>query len=140
MKTGIIILFFNNENEITKEYFRELLNKPTSCFCLVNNASNDKTLHRLVDFKKAINNKVTVLDIKRNKGVKAAIKAGVRYLKNQQDFNSIIYFEFSEYKKQKHLKNILNFLNNENSNMQVISKTTDRKILKNVFSIKEIAY
>lgn len=138
MKIGIIVLFFNNENEITKEYFQEMINKPTSCFCLVNNASYDKTLHKLVDFKKATYNNITVLDIKRNRGIKAAVKAGVRYLKNQQDFNTIIYFEFSEYNKLKHLKNILNVLKNEEDSTEIFTETCNRKILKNVYSLQEI--
>ncbi|PWG06796.1 glycosyltransferase [Polaribacter aquimarinus] len=138
MKTGIILLFFNDEKEITENYFKVFLNNRASNFCFVNNASKDKTLDKLKEIKKFNYKNISIIDIKRNKGKNAAIKAGVRYLKNNEDFNSIVYFEFSKYRKHKNPEHLLQCIDDNKKVINIISKASNRKILKNVFSLEEI--
>lgn len=138
MKTGIIFLFSNDEKEIKENKFETLLIKDSSKFCFVNNASNDRTLERLKEIKETTLKNVSIVDIKKNKGVNAAIKAGVRYLKNNEDFSSIIYFEFSKYSGYHNLEKILTRIINKKEILNFISNTSKRNILKNVFSLEQI--
>jgi hypothetical protein len=92
MKKGVIVVFSNNEKEIKEYPFNTLLIKDIQKICFVNNASKDSTLDKLKEIKSFDNG--SVIDVKKNKGVKAAIKAGVRYLIINEDLQLIIYLEF----------------------------------------------
>lgn len=138
MKTGIILLFFNDEQQITEQHLKTLIHTKTSNFCFVNNASKDKTLDKLKEIKKSNQKNIAIVDIKKNKGINAAIKAGVRYLKNNEEFNAIIYFEFSKYIKNKNLGYLLQSILHQKKMITIIPSNSNRKILKNVFSLDEI--
>jgi hypothetical protein len=138
MNTGIIMLFSNNENEIKENQFDAFLNKNNAKICFVNNASKDNTLEML----KGINNKttknITILDVKKNKGLKAAIKAGARYLMNNNDISSIIYFEFYKNKDFKNLEYMLDVIFNMRKYIKRIANKESRSTLKNVYSLEEL--
>ena len=129
------MLFSNNENEIKTKLFEILVKKNETKFCFVNNASKDKTLEKLKEIKIKTLNNVSIIDIKKDKGIKVAIKAGVRYLINNNDFKSIIYFEFSNYKNLEIL--IENVFNKKNFKT-LIKNINERKTLKNVFSLDQL--
>ena len=138
MKTGIIFLFSNNGKDIKENQFEILSINDSSKFCFVNNASNDNTLEKLKEIQEKTLKDVSIVDIKKNKGINLAIKAGVRYLKNKEDFSSIIYFEFSKYNEFKDLYRILTRIINKKEVLNFIVNTSHRNILKNVFSLEEI--
>lgn len=138
MKTGIILLFSDNEQEVKENDFNTFIDKDASNFCFVNNASKDKTLDKLKEIKDYTHQNISIIDIKKNKGINLAIKAGVRYLKNNKDFNSIVYFEFSKYKKYDCLERVFNEIINKQKMINFISNTSHRNILKNVFSLEQI--
>lgn len=83
---------------------------------------------------KTLNN-ISIIDIKKDKGIKVAIKAGVRYLINNNDFKSIIYFEFSNYKN---LEILMENVINKKNFKALIKNINERKTLKNVFSLEQL--
>ncbi|WP_197493495.1 glycosyltransferase [Formosa sp. Hel1_33_131] len=137
MKKGIIIVFSNNEKEIKETQFDKLLDKDVAEFCFVNNASNDHTLDKLKDIKTKTFNNISIVDVKKNKGTKAAIKAGVRYLVNNKELKLIIYLVFYKNTDFLNLEYTLNIMMNRNKKI-INLNTNNRNILQNVFSLEQL--
>ncbi|MDA9056685.1 hypothetical protein N9K49_02415 [Flavobacteriaceae bacterium] len=139
MKKGIIIVFSNNEKEIKETQFDKLLDTDVAGFCFVNNASNDNTLDKLNDIKTKTFNNMSIVDVKKNKGTKAAIKAGVRYLVNNQELKLIIYLEFYKNNDFVNLEYTLNIIiNSDHEIIKLFTNTNHRNILQNVVSIEQL--
>ena len=142
MKKAIIVIFFNNEKEIKGNLFDGLFDKGISEICFVNNASNDNTLEKLKDIKNKTFNNISIVDVKKNKGTKAAIKAGVRYLHNNKELALIIYLEFYKNNDFQNLEYMLNIIMNRNEKMINLTantnNTNNRNILQNVFSLEQL--
>ena len=139
MKKGIIIVFSNNEKEIKETPFDTLLDKDVAEFCFVNNASNDNTLDKLKEIKNKTFNNISIVDIKKNKGIKVAIKAGVRYLVNNKELKLIIYLEFYKNYGFVNLDYTLNIIvNSDHKIINLIANTNNRNILQNVFSMEQL--
>lgn len=137
MKKGVIIVFSNNEKEIKETQFDKLLDKDIAEFCFVNNASNDHTLDKLKDIKTKTFNNISIVDVKKNKGTKAAIKAGVRYLVNNKELKLIIYLVFYKNTDFLNLEYTLNIMMNRNKKI-INLNTNNRNILQNVFSLEQL--
>ena len=137
MKKGIIIVFSNNEKEIKETQFDKLLDKDVAEFCFLNNASNDHTLDKLKDIKTKTFNNISIVDVKKNKGTKAAIKAGVRYLVNNKELKLIIYLVFYKNTDFLNLEYTLNIMMNRNKKI-INLNTNNRNILQNVFSLEQL--
>ncbi|WP_282135688.1 glycosyltransferase [Seonamhaeicola maritimus] len=83
MKLGIIIICYNNENDIDITHCAKYLNKLKDIeICLVNNNSKDNTYNILEEIKEQCVN-VSIVDIKRFKSGNSAVKAGARFMSNQ---------------------------------------------------------
>ena len=111
--------------------------------CLVNNGSEDATLDRLEALKEISKLNTVVVDIKQNRGVSNAIKAGARYLFNQNKLKHIGYISVDKLKAIQDLDTILNII--EIHKESIIKLNSDvnkdaqlkRVIFKNVFCILE---
>jgi hypothetical protein len=137
MKKGVIVVFSNNEKEIKEYPFNTLLIKDIQKICFVNNASKDSTLDKLKEIKSFDNG--SVIDVKKNKGVKAAIKAGVRYLINNEDLQLIIYLEFYKNNNFANLDQTLNLIIDSNKKIiDLFTNTNNRTMLQNVFSSEQL--
>lgn len=83
MKIGIIIICYNNENDIDIDQCAKYLNELKDIeICLVNNDSKDNTYNLLEELKEHCVN-VSILDIKRFKSDNSAVRAGARFMSNQ---------------------------------------------------------
>ncbi|GAA4270101.1 glycosyltransferase [Hyunsoonleella aestuarii] len=83
MKIGIIIICYNNENDIDIGQCAKYLNELKDIeICLVNNDSKDNTYNLLEELKEHCVN-VSILDIKRFKSDNSAVRAGARFMSNQ---------------------------------------------------------
>jgi dolichyl-phosphate beta-glucosyltransferase len=138
MKTGIIILFLDDEKKINKNQFKNLFDQKEVKLCFVNNGSKDNTLYILDSVREELeSNNVVVLDIKKNKGTSAAVKAGARYLLSSEDLKYIMYFKsnmLSYFENKKNQFEILKKMENSFNDSQSLSKK--RKNAKIIFSYK----
>ncbi|RED46745.1 hypothetical protein DFQ10_101518 [Winogradskyella eximia] len=91
MKTGIIIIFHNNEKEMDTDYFIEQIQQTRNLeLCLVNNDSKDNTYGLLRDVKDECDN-VSVVNVRKFKSDMAAVKAGARYMFSEFDLKHLGY-------------------------------------------------
>ena len=138
MKKGIIILFTDDETRIQKNQFINLFNQKEVKLCFVNNGSKDNTLHVLESVRDDLESKsVVIIDIKKNKGTTAAVKAGARYLQNSEDLKYIMYFKSNMLSYFEDEKNQFEILKNmENSFKDRFLTNNNRKNEKIIFSYK----
>jgi hypothetical protein len=91
MKTGIIIICYNNEIDIDMDRCVKHLNNVKDVeVCLVNNNSKDNTFHILNKIKEECNN-VSVVNIKKFKPEISAVRAGARFMFNQFNLMQLGY-------------------------------------------------
>jgi hypothetical protein len=91
MKTGIIIVFHNNEKELDIIYFIDQIKQTSNLeLCLVNNDSKDNTYDLLKDVKDECNN-VSVVNVRKFKSDMSAVKAGARFMFNEFDLKHLGY-------------------------------------------------
>lgn len=98
MKVGIIIPCYNEEKRLNIDAFRKWL-KDFNDFhlCFVNDGSRDKTLHILTSFKEEYNERITIINKKKNQGKSMAIKAGARYFYSISSIKYVGYFDADSY-------------------------------------------
>ncbi|ULC60339.1 glycosyltransferase [Flaviramulus sp. BrNp1-15] len=144
MKIGIIIIFHDNENDIDSNLFNNLFNiKNNTHLCLVNNGSKDDTLERLHAIKDKCETTINIVDIKKNKGKDSAIKAGARYLFNQNDLKLIGYLSWNPSVNFNKFKELIRVVEENKESMvkhntkTLKNKQFQRAIFKNIFSIVE---
>ncbi len=142
MRIGVIMIFHNNENDIDKQLFSSLISKAKlTPLCFVNNGSKDNTLKKLKELKNEFNSNLSIVDIKRNKGMELAIKAGARYLFNTVELNQIGYLDMNTFEPFKDFNKLIWGIESNSDliiqyNIQTISnKTNQRKMFKNIFSV-----
>lgn len=91
MKTGVIILFHNYENELEPKVLIEQIQQlDTIPICLVNNESKDNTYDIVKDIRDHCPN-VSVVNIKKLKSDLSAIRAGARYLLSARKLKTLGY-------------------------------------------------
>lgn len=144
MKIGIIIIFHNSALAIDKSIQKVLYDlKDLTALCLVNNASVDKTLEKLHELNDASGLVYTILDIKQNKGSDAAIRAGVRYLLNQDELRYIGFINIEGINTKQYLFEFLRAVKNykgliiKYSLWATKNNKMRRMLFKNVFSVIE---
>jgi len=81
MKTGIIIPCYNEEKRLNVKAFKNFIGKENDYhLCFVNDGSKDNTLKVLQEIQEVNPSKVSIVDMKKNAGKAAAVRAGSRYL------------------------------------------------------------
>jgi glycosyltransferase involved in cell wall biosynthesis len=103
MKLGIIIICYNNENDIDINHCTKYLNKIKNIeICLVNNHSKDNTYHILKEIKEYCVN-VSIVNIKKVKSDSSAVKAGARFMSNQFNLKHLGFVNMNIVDKYKDL-------------------------------------
>jgi len=101
MKLGIIIICYNNENDIDIGHCIKYLNKVKNIeICLVNNNSKDNTYFILKEIKEHCKN-VSIVNVKKFKSDNSAVKAGARFMSYQFNLKYLGFVNskrISEYK------------------------------------------
>ncbi|MCK8479343.1 glycosyltransferase [Psychroserpens algicola] len=127
MKTGIIIVFHNYENEIDIDFFKSYCRELKHIeFCLVNNDSKDDTYLILKDLKEHFKN-VSVVNIKRFKSDISAVKCGARYMFNAFKLKHLGYVNANSLNTRHHGLNTVMVMINEYQD-EIIRY--DKKILR----------
>ena len=130
----------------TNSFSNLFTNKNNTNLCLVNNGSSDTTLEKLHNIKDKCETNVNVLDVKRNKSKDSAIKAGARFLFNQNDLKLIGYLSWNSSVNLKKLKEFIRVVEeNKESIIKYNAKTVktnqfQRALFKNIFSIVDFFF
>ena len=139
MKIGILIIFRNDENTIDTQKFINLFSeKKNVTVCFVNNSSTDNTLHLLREIQEEVPLPISIIDVKKNRGHNAAIKAGVRYLKSTKDLPHIVCMETFSQKDMITLEKVLRIVQQEKEIVKDLFSKTQHFMNKNVFSLQGI--
>lgn len=139
MKIGILIVFRNDESKIEVHQFIELFTKTTKLnVCLVNNGSTDNTLELLKEIQEESSIPISIIDVKRNRGHNAAIKAGVRYLKSIEELPYILYLQKYTTKDFRILEKVFAVVQQEKDFVKSLFAKAKRFVHKNVFSLHRI--
>ena len=94
MKTGIIIPCYNEEKRLNSAAFLSFIKSHSDyVLCFVNDGSKDNTLGLLRSVEAQVPTQITVVDIKRNMGKAAAVRAGARHLYNRQDISYVGFID-----------------------------------------------
>lgn len=149
MKTGIIIPCYNEEKRLDVKAFIEFIkthNKYHLCF--VNDGSKDNTLHVLKTIQEQVQERISIVDVKKNAGKAAAVRSGARYLYNRKDIDYIGFIDadlstdFNNFKKL-----VATLHNNDNLSLVYGSRgkgegQIERNLFRNIFSkmVKMIVY
>lgn len=136
MKIGMLVICYNVEEYLMNTEFITSLHEAATEICFVNNASQDNTLTVLNEIKEETD--VTIIDIKKDKGIDAAIKAGVRYLSNFKKLKYILYLQLYTLEDFEYFNAIFNQIKNEKLVIKDNSEEHTRKFLKNVFAAHEV--
>lgn len=84
MKTGIIIPCYNEEKRIKSEAFLRFIKENDDYhLCFVNDGSKDRTMAVLQELKSELPHAISIVDVKKNVGKAAAVRAGARFLYHQ---------------------------------------------------------
>jgi hypothetical protein len=138
MNSGVIIIFSNFEKEIANFDKQNLLSISTNKVCFVNNASKDNTLNILENLKFESQNNIQILDIKQDKGLKYALKAGARLLLSESEFDFIVYLKSSTLEYLEVLEEYLTNFQEKKQDYNSLSSRSKRNVLNDVFSIDEL--
>jgi hypothetical protein len=138
MKIGMLLICCDNEKDITAYQFTKLLKQNDANICFVNNASKDKTLDVLKMIQEDSKTDVSIVDIKKDRGLKAAIKAGVRYLVSKNELRYILYVKIYKLEDFQRLTAIFNLIKNRKYFIQKLLKESNKKVAPNVFSVDDI--
>ena len=107
MKTGIIIICYNNEYDIDKDLCIKYINDVQDVeFCLVNNNSKDNTYELLKDISGTCKN-VSVVNINKYKSSTSAIRAGARFMFNEYNLKQLGFITTNTFNKFESLSMLL---------------------------------
>tara|TARA_B110000046_G_C13025907_1_gene414093 strand:+ start:6065 stop:6502 length:438 start_codon:yes stop_codon:yes gene_type:complete len=138
MNSGLIIIFSNNEKDISILDKKNLLSININMVCIVNNESPDNTLKLLKAIKFESKKNIYILDIKKYKGVKYAIKAGARLLLSEFEFDFIVYLESNMLEHLDVLEEYITNFQDHKQDYNSLATRSKRNVLNNVFSIDEL--
>jgi glycosyltransferase involved in cell wall biosynthesis len=139
MTIGILIIFRNDEDTIDVQKFTELFaEKKKVTICLVNNGSTDATLTVLKEIQEEATIPISIIDIKKNRGYNAAMKAGVRYLTSTKDLPYILCLQKFTSKDITTLDKVFRIIQQEKNVVTDLFSKSKRLAHKNVFSLQGI--
>lgn len=94
MRVGIIIPCYNEEKRLNIKAIRKWLNDFNDFhLCFVNDGSKDDTLNILLQFKEEYNERITIINKKKNQGKSMAIRAGARFFYSISTIKYVGYFD-----------------------------------------------
>ncbi|WP_108868921.1 glycosyltransferase [Aquimarina aquimarini] len=94
MKTGIIIPCYNEEKRLNVAAFLNFIQKENNYhLCFVNDGSKDNTIDVLKEIQYTNPTKISIIDMKKNSGKAAAVRAGSRYLHSRGDITFIGFID-----------------------------------------------
>ena len=134
MKKGIIIIFRKNDTDITNTLiFKSFFNQKIK-ICLVNNGNHEDVFKLLSELKESSESDVSILNLRKEKTLKVAVKAGVRFLSNNGNIKLIIHAEPNNIANPIFIDKILEFFTQD-----ITAKKNERVLLRRVYSVNEMS-
>ena len=91
MKKGVIVVFEKDDIDSLKSSSLKFLFNNKLDFCFVNNGNDHKVLKFLYHLKESSKSNISILNLRKAKATLLAVKAAVRFLKNKEDIDFIVY-------------------------------------------------
>ncbi|WP_036821479.1 hypothetical protein [Polaribacter sp. Hel1_85] len=133
MKKGMVIIFDKNDIHVSENRpFKSFFNKSFK-ICLVNNGNHVKLLKFLYKLKETSKCEVSILNLRKEKASDLALKAGVRFLFNNDNINLIVHAKPKNIFDKKLMKKIVNI-----SDEDLRNKIDERVLLRKVYALNEI--
>ncbi|MDG1037810.1 MAG: hypothetical protein P8O89_02575 [Polaribacter sp.] len=133
MKKGLIVIFDKDDLTVLKNLSVKLSFNRQIKICLINNGNDNKILNLLTKIKNKSKCDVFILNLRKEKPLMLAVKAGVRFLYNINDLDLIFYT-----KSKDTLSKIIVEKLGKLTDIDLITKKEERVLLRNVFSLDEL--
>ncbi len=141
MKTGIIIPCYNEAQRLNQDAFiRFIKTNEQYHLCFVNDGSSDHTIDVLHTMKQQVPNRISIVDVKKNGGKAAAVRAGVRFLYRKDDVAYIGFMDADLSTDFRDFKDLVKTLKHEKKSVVFGSRNLGkegnikRDFFRNVFS------
>lgn len=133
MNKGIIIIFGENDLDETNSLtFKSFFNQKVK-ICLVNNGNHDNVLRLLNKLKDSSMCDISILNLRKEKKMMSAVKAGVRFLSKNENINIIIHANLKNILNSESIDKVL-----EAFEQELNIKKEERVLLRSVYSINEL--
>jgi glycosyltransferase involved in cell wall biosynthesis len=93
-KVGIVIPCYNEARRLSGKFFMDFLDTTEFVnLCFVNDGSKDDTISVLRSIQTKYNDRVFVIDLKKNVGKAEAVRNGITNMLSQRQYNFVGYFD-----------------------------------------------
>jgi len=133
MKKGLIIIFDKNDFTMLKDLSFKLSFNKQIRICLINNGNDNKILTLLNRLKDKSKSDVFILNLRREKSLMLAVKAGVRFLYNIDDLDLILYTKPNNIFDKIIIEKLVKI-----SDIDLVNKKEERVLLRKVYSLDEV--
>jgi glycosyltransferase involved in cell wall biosynthesis len=139
MKIGMLIIFRNDAPTIDVQKFIELFDEKKNLnVCFVNNSSTDHTLKLLREIQEDVNIPISIIDVKKNRGQHAAIKAGIRYVNSIDNVPYILCLQAFSKEAFSTLNKVFRLIQQDKEIVTALFSKTECLAHKNVFSLHDV--
>jgi hypothetical protein len=133
MKKGLIIIFDKDDLATLKNLSVKLSFNKHIKICLINNGNDNKILNLLTKLKNKSKCDVFILNLRKEKTLMLAVKAGVRFLYNINDLDLIFYT-----KPKASLSKVMFEKLFKITDIDLLDKKEERVLLRKVFPLDEL--
>jgi len=133
MKKGLIIIFDKDDFATLKNLSVKLSFNKHIKICLINNGNDNKILNLLTKLKDKSKCDVFILNLRKEKTLMLAVKAGVRFLYNINDLDLIFYT-----KPKASLSKVMFEKLFKITDIDLLDKKEERVLLRKVFPLDEL--
>ena len=133
MKKGLIIIFDKEDFTVLNNLSVKLSFNKHIRICLINNGNDNKILNLLTKLKNKSKCDVFILNLRKEKTLMQAVKAGVRFLYNINDLDLIFYT-----KPKASLSKVMFEKLFKITDIDLLDKKEERVLLRKVFPLDEL--
>jgi hypothetical protein len=133
MKKGLIIIFDKEDFTVLNNLSVKLSFNKHIRICLINNGNDNKILNLLTKLKNKSKCDVFILNLRKEKTLMQAVKAGVRFLYNINDLDLIFYTKPKDSLSKVIFEKLVKI-----TDIDLLDKKEERVLLRKVFPLDEL--
>lgn len=133
MKKGLIIIFDKEDFTVLNNLSVKLSFNKHIRICLINNGNDNKILNLLTKLKDKSKCDVFILNLRKEKTLMQAVKAGVRFLYNINDLDLIFYTKPKDSLSKVIFEKLVKI-----TDIDLLDKKEERVLLRKVFPLDEL--